>query len=105
MHCHCQRNAYTKQLADIRTSANLRQHVQERTYIHCHILDHIISHDDHNLIKGVSSMLSDHIYINIEVSLQKQSIAAEVISYRKYKSIDKDVGRIIKCISTIVHCR
>jgi len=32
IHGDCQRNANTKQLADILRSANLRQHVQERTH-------------------------------------------------------------------------
>ena len=42
------------------------------------------------MIKGVSvsSMLSDHFLINTNVYLQKQSVSAKVISYRKYKSID-----------------
>jgi len=35
-------------------------------------------------------MLSDHFLINIDVSFQKQSFSAKVISYRKYKSIDKE---------------
>ena len=34
----CQKNADTKQLADILRSANLRQHFQERTHRHGHIL-------------------------------------------------------------------
>ena len=69
------------------------QHVQERTHRHGHILDLVISRDDDNLIKSasVSSMLSDHFLININVSLQKQSVSAKVISYRKYRSIDKDM--------------
>jgi len=33
----CQRNADSKQLADILIFANLNQHVQERTYGHGHI--------------------------------------------------------------------
>ena len=72
--------------------ANLRQHVQERTHRHGHILDLVISRDDDNLVKGVSvsSMLSDHSLVNINVSLQKQSVSAKVISYRRYKSIDKE---------------
>ena len=37
----------------------------------------------------MSSMLSDHFLVNINVSLQKQSVSAKVISYRRYKPIDK----------------
>ncbi|KAK2151927.1 hypothetical protein LSH36_345g00012 [Paralvinella palmiformis] len=92
IHWDCQRNADTKQLADILRSANLRQHVQERTHRHGHILDLAISRDEVNLIKAVSasSMLSDHFLVNINLSLQKQSVSAKVISYRRYKSIDKE---------------
>jgi hypothetical protein len=35
-------------------------------------------------------MLSDHFLVNIIVSFQKQSVSAKVISYRRYKSIDKE---------------
>ena len=65
--------------------------VQEITQIHCDILDPVISREDDNLTKGVSvsSMLSDHFFININVSLQKQTVSFKVISYRRYKSIDK----------------
>jgi len=92
IHWDCQRNADTKKMADILRSANLRQHVQERTHRHGHILDLVISRDDDNLIRGVSvsSMLSDHFLVNINVSLQKQSVSAKVTSYRRYKSIDKE---------------
>ena len=73
IHWDCRRNPGSKQLADILKSANLGQHVQERTHRHRHILDLVISRDDDNLIKGVSvsSMLSDHFLVNNGVSLQK----------------------------------
>ena len=76
--CDCQRNANYKYLANILRSANLRQ---ERTHSHGHILDLVISRDDDNLIKGVSvsSMLSDNFLININISLQKQSVPSKVI--------------------------
>ena len=67
IHWECQRNADTKQPADILKSVNLRQHVPKRTNIHGHILDLDISRDDDNLIKSVSSMLSDHFLIKINV--------------------------------------
>jgi len=91
IHWDCQRNADTKQLADILRYSNLRQHVLERTHRHSYILDLVISRDDKNLITSVSvsSMLSDHFLVNINVSLQKQSVSVKVISYRRYKSIDK----------------
>ncbi|KAK2169189.1 hypothetical protein LSH36_12g34021 [Paralvinella palmiformis] len=98
------RNADTKQLVDILRSANLRQHVQERTHRHGHILDLVISRDDDNLIKGVSvsSMLSDHFLVDINVSLQKQSVSAKVISYRRYKSIDKEAFLADLRVSSLV---
>jgi len=43
IHWDCQRNGDTKQLADLLRSANLRQHVQERTHWRGHILDLVIS--------------------------------------------------------------
>jgi len=60
----------TKQLADILKSAKLKQHTQERTHRHGHILDFIIFHDDDNLIEdvSVSSILYDNFLISINVS-------------------------------------
>jgi len=55
IHWNYQRNADTKQLADILRPANLRQLVQEMAQIHGHILNLVISRYDDNLI--VSSML------------------------------------------------
>jgi len=65
----CQRDGDMKQLDDILRPANLRQHVQERTHRYAHIVD-VISRDYDYLIKGVSvsSMESDHFFINIDVS-------------------------------------
>jgi len=91
IHWDCQRNAYTKQLTDFLTSANLKQHVQERTHRYGHILDLVISRDDDNL----TSMLFDRFLVNINVSLQKQSVSAKVISNRRYKSIDMDAFLLI----------
>ena len=38
----------------------------------------------------MSSMLSDHFLVNINVYVQNQSVSAQIISYRRYKSIDKE---------------
>jgi len=67
MHWDCQRNTDTKQLADILRSANLRQHVQERTHRHGHILYLVISRDDDILINGVpvSSLLPASLFSGI----------------------------------------
>jgi len=54
IHWGCQKNADTKELDDFLRSANLRQHVQERTHKHGYILDFVIYHDGDYLIKGVS---------------------------------------------------
>ena len=43
-------------------------------------------------------MLSDHFLVNINVSLQKQSVSTKVISYRRYKSIDKVSKILVKNI-------
>jgi len=92
IHWDSHSNADTKNLSDILQSANLTQHVTERTHKHGHILDLVISRDDDNLINevSVSSMLSDHFLVNIDVSLQKPSVPTKTMSYRKYRSIDKD---------------
>ena len=72
------------QLIGIIISAILRQHVQESTRRHGHILYLVISRYYQNFIKcvSVSSTLSDHFLIIIGVSLQRQSVAAKVISYK-----------------------
>ena len=84
-------NADTKHLSDILRSASLTQHVQERTHKHGHILDLVITRDVGNLVKGVSvsTMLSDHFLIDIVVSLEKPSLSAKAVSYRKFRQMDK----------------
>ena len=48
-------------------------------------------------------MLSDHFLVNINVSLQKQSVSANVISYRGYKSIiDKETFLADLRVSSLV---
>jgi len=80
IHWDCQRNADTKQLADILWSANHRHHIKESTHIHDHILELVTSRDEDNLIKVVSvfSMLSDHFLVNFKVYLQKQTLKQKV---------------------------
>ena len=50
------------------TSANLTQHVQERTHIHGHVLDLVISLEDDSFVKEVSvtSMLTDHVLLTLK---------------------------------------
>jgi hypothetical protein len=91
IHWDSQVNADTKHLSDILRSASLTQHVQERTHKHGHILDLVITRDVGNLVKGVSvsTMLSDHFLIDIVVSLEKPSLSAKAVSYRKFRQMDK----------------
>ena len=69
-------DANTKHLSSILKSASLTQHVQERTHRHGHMLDLVIYHEDDTFVNKVSltSMLSDHVLDNIELSLKKPSI-------------------------------
>jgi len=50
----------------------------------------------------VSSMLSDNFLNNMNVSLQKQSVSAKVISYRRYKSIDMEAFLAHLRVSSLV---
>ena len=83
----CQRNGDIKQ-----HSLNWHPQTPCDTHINGHILELLISCDSEKLIEAVSvsSMLSDHFLIYINVSFQKRPVSAKVISYRKYKSIHKD---------------
>ena len=47
-------------------------------------------------------MLSDNFLVNINVSLQKQSVSATVILYRRYKSIDKEAFLADLRVSSLV---
>ena len=84
-------NPDTRHLSDILLSANLIQHVNERTQIHGHILDLVISRENYDLVKNVavSSLISDHYLVNFVLSLQKPFVPTKRITYRKYRSIDK----------------
>jgi len=50
----------------------------------------------------VSSKLSDHFLVNINIFLQKQSVSAKVISYRRYESIDKEAFLADLRVSSLV---
>ena len=69
-------NADTKHLSDILKSGSL---------------DLVITRDVGNLVKGVSvsTMLFDHFLIDIVVSLEKPSLSAKAVSYRKFRQMDK----------------
>ena len=58
--------------------------MQEHTNRHGHVLDLVISHEDNTFVKEVSvtSMLSDHFLVNIEVSFNKLLLSTKVFSYR-----------------------
>ena len=60
---------------------------------HGHILDLVISREDPSFVKEVpvTSMLSDHFLVNIEVSVNKSPVSTKTVSYCKYQSIDKDI--------------
>ena len=47
-------------------------------------------------------MLADNFLININVSWQKQSVSAKIISHRRYKSIDKQVFLADLRVSSLV---
>ena len=53
-------------------------------------LDHVITPEDYDLVRGVSvsSMLSHHFLVNIEISLERPFFPATSVSYRKYRLID-----------------
>ena len=89
----CHRNTYIKQLPDILRFSNLKQHGQERTYLHGYILDLVIFRDQVNLIDciPVYSMLSNNFLNSTKYYYRNKLVSAQVISYRKYKSIERDV--------------
>jgi len=76
-----------RQPGDSPRTTKQTNHVEERTHGLSHILDLVIFRIDDYLIMDASvySMLSDHFHISVDVSLEKQSVSANVISYRKYK--------------------
>jgi len=48
------------------------------------------------------TMMCDFFLVNLTVSLQKQSVSAKVISYRKYKSIDNEAFLTDLRVSSLV---
>ena len=79
-------------LKDILSSSNLSQFVTEPTHISGHILDLVIARSDDNVVDSVTVpfLFTDHAVIHCKLALQKPRFSKKVITYRKWKSIDKD---------------
>ena len=91
IHCDSPNNPDTKHLSDKPRSANLIQHVKECIHNLGHILDLIITREGNDFVKhvSVSSIISDHFLVNIDISLQKPVLPPKITTYRKYRSIDQ----------------
>jgi len=73
-------------------SANLGRYVQERTHRHGHILHPAKSRDDDILINGVavSSLLSGHFLVNINVYLQQKQFELRVFHIENISQCQED---------------
>ena len=76
----------------ILNDVNLQQHVAESTHMSGHILDLVISPVPSHLVSSttVSTMMSDHCWVHVELNNKKPAWPLKEITLRKVKGIDHD---------------
>ena len=84
---------YSAKLAEILSSANLKQHITEPTHEANHILDLIITKTEiSNIVNNIQILKlsdSDHHWIHFNLPTGKTQFQKKEIWYRKHKQIDK----------------
>ena len=81
----------TIKLKDLLQTFNLTQFVTDPTHISGNTLDFIITRSDDNIVDSTHAphFFSDHAAVHCKMNLQKPALSRKVISYRKWKAIDK----------------
>jgi len=66
--------------------------VKERTHISGHIIDLVVTREDHNILGNlhVSSMLSNHFVVQDDLRMSRSRPQEKTVSYRKYYAINMD---------------
>ena len=82
----------TKHLVELLHSANMVQHVKDRTHISGHIIDLVVTREGHDILGNVhvSSMLSDHFVVQADLRMSRPRPQEKSVSYRKYDAINMD---------------
>ena len=87
IHWDVQSDNSVKRFADLLESCNIIQHVNIPTPIDDLILT---SSENHGITSAKTSLLlSDHLWVECVVDMEKPVVPRKTIIYRKYKSIDK----------------
>ena len=91
IHWNVQSDNSVKRFADLLESITIIQHVQVPTHIDGHIIDLIRTPSKNHGITSTKTLLllSDHLWVECAVNMEKPVIQQKIIVYRKYKSIDK----------------
>ena len=80
-----------KGFADLLESLSIIQHVHAPTYIDGHTIDLILTPSgNHGIISTKTTLLlSDHLWVECLVDMEKPVVPRKTITYRKYKAINK----------------
>ena len=80
-----------KRFADLLESLNIIQHVHAPTQIDGHTIDLILTPSGNHGITSTKTtlLLSDHLWVECLIDMEKPVVPRKTITYRKYKAINK----------------
>ncbi len=90
VHVNKPNEAETRRFNDILKSADLIQHINEKTHIKGNTLDLVISDKESKTIKKctVDDFLSDHAVITIDLNMTKPPKSKKKVTFRRNKDVD-----------------
>ena len=73
-------------------SANIVQHVKERTHLSGHIIDLVVIREGQTILGNLQvwSMLSDHFVVQAYLRMSRPRPQKKTVSYRKYDALNMD---------------
>ena len=105
LHMENKNNVDANKFKDLLDNVNLRNHIWLATHELGHALDLIITREADNIIASkpeVMSFISDHAFVKLRTTFQKEEYLTKVIKFRKTKDINMDRFKEDVCASDLM---
>ena len=85
----------TRQFMNLLSTYGMKQHVTEKTHIHGHTLDLLITRDSNNTLSDVSVVpgISDHYAVHCSLDLERPPPARKTVTTRPLRTMDSEQFR------------